>query len=97
MQYSAEEVADFEAQSGDDAAEPDRAEDIRPIFHKKGKGKGAKAKAAAAAEGAAEDQDDDDDDDDDNEEAETYTMRKRSAASLDKVRRWKRSIHSCPF
>ena len=48
MQYSAEEVADFEAQSGDDAAEPDRAEDIRPIFHKKGKGKGARTTAKAA-------------------------------------------------
>jgi len=94
MRFSSEEVADLE--EDDDAHEPDRAEDLRPIFHKLGKGKGGgKGKGSAAAGGTAagsegggeggEEEVEEEEDGDEDDEVETYTVRKRCAATLDKV------------
>jgi len=111
MRYSDEEAADFMV-SQNDSTEPDRAEDLRPIFHKKGKSKGgsghrkllrqsseggSSTTAGGSADGSGgvlrdgepgeddDDESDDDDDDDANDEVESYTLRKRCAATLDKV------------
>ena len=105
MRYSDEEAADFMV-SQEDSTEPDRAEDLRPIFHKKGKSKGGSGHrkllrqsseggsstgdngSGELRDGVADEDDeasDDDDDDNANDEVETYSLRKRCAATLDKL------------
>jgi transportin-1 len=105
MRYSDEEIADLVA-GQEDSMEPDRAEDLRPIFHKKGKGKGGgghrklhrqnsegnsggSSGGGNGEDGQEEEEDNGDDGSDesgdDDDEVESFSLRKRCAATLDKV------------
>ena len=95
MVYSEEDIIFFDTDENNEA-QPDRAEDVKPRFHKarvvagsgSGSGSGEDAGAAGAA-GAAEDGDDDDDDDydddddDDDDDVSEWNLRKCSASGLD--------------
>lgn len=78
MRYSEDEILDLALELGDDCLEPDKDDDIKPLF--------ARSKGGiASGDSNSEANDDDDDDYDDDDSNNVWNIRRCAAASLDYI------------
>ncbi|RKO91793.1 armadillo-type protein [Blyttiomyces helicus] len=86
MVYSEDELAELDPEAQDDAAVPDKEEDLKPRHHKAARNHASGTSAGAGGEAPGVEDDDDDgylDDDDDDDPYSKWSLRKCSAAGLD--------------
>ncbi|KAI1726802.1 HEAT-like repeat domain-containing protein [Ditylenchus destructor] len=82
MKYSENDICLLKGDVEDDSNIPDRAEDIKPRFHR-ARTQGLSSADHGPSESAASSKGDDDDEDDDDDSSTEWNLRKCAAASLD--------------